>query len=373
MASLLENTLNHALGGLSVTPEGKLMIRKLVGRVLLACRWFVRLCAGGYLLFLALLCLLFRTIGEQNLTLAFGLYLPPAGWGLPLLAIAPLALIFDWKSFPLLVAGIAFIAFGLFGLEWHSPRAAPGNAPVLTVLTFNRGESVGSLQPFKNATQPDVILLQDANDRANRYIKSPGYEEFGFGDNIGQFTIVSRFPVTSKELIVDGGVAVAGRFTIDWQGRSVALYTMHLPTPRDPLRSLFRGAFMWGLPGPWSGKRAAYQPWWNAHIEHSEAIIKRAQAEMLPCIVAGDSNAPAQGYVHHLYTRTLIDSHEAAGFGCGMSFPGTTHNPLSLGGPWMRIDKILCNSAWLPLWNKAEAERPSQHRAVAAAFALPVK
>lgn len=89
--------------------------------------------------------------------------------------------------------------------------------------------------------------------------------------------------------------------------------------------------------------------------------------------MAGDTNAPATGYIHHLLTRKFTDAHEAAGKGLGMSFPGSTHSPLSLGGPWMRIDKLLCNHLWHPLWNIAEPDRPSQHRAVAAAFALAEK
>jgi hypothetical protein len=130
---------------------------------------------------------------------------------------------------------------------------------------------------------------------------------------------------------------------------------------------------MWGLPGPWAAKREAYQSWWRTQIAHTQGILARAEAETLPCLLAGDSNAPAIGYVHHLTTRKFVDSHEAAGSGCGFSFPGATHNPLSLGGPWMRIDKILSSPQWLPLWNKAEPDRPSQHRAVAASFALPSK
>ena len=115
----------------------------------------------------------------------------------------------------------------------------------------------------------------------------------------------------------------------------------------------------------------ADEGWWHAQIGHAQTILKRAEAETLPCIIAGDSNAPAMGYIHYLFTRKFTDSHEAAGSGCGLSFPGATHNPLSLGGPWMRIDKILANQQWQALWNKAEPDRPSQHRAVAASFALP--
>ncbi|MDB6138307.1 MAG: hypothetical protein JWO94_1379 [Verrucomicrobiaceae bacterium] len=310
------------------------------------------------------------------MTLAFCLYLPPTGWALPLAVIVPAAMVFDWKSLMLAAAAVAVVALGFCGWQQHSPGSASGNERVLTVMTFNRGESVGSLQPFKNLIKPDVLLLQEAGNRADRYAKSPGYEDLIYGEGIGEFGLVSRFPITSKELISDGQTTMAARFTIEWDKQSVVLYCMHLPTPRFALRSLEHGAFLWGILGEfggWAEKRRSYEEWWHHQTFLAQTMLRRAEAETLPCIIAGDSNAPAPGHIHYLLTRKFTDSHEAAGSGCGMSFPGTTHNPLSLGGPWLRIDKILSNAPWRPLWNKAEADRPSQHRAVAAAFALPSK
>ena len=373
MPSPLEKILASALGSAASTAEGKALAERVAGKAVTGLRWLTRLSALGYLGFIVALWQLFGRVGEQNLLLAFGLYLPPSGWALPMGLLLPMALVFDWKSLGALMVAAAIVANGLMGVQWHSPKTVPAGSPVLTVLTFNRGESKGSLQPFKNAMKPDVVLLQDAYERADRYVGSAGYEEFKYGDNIGQFTILSRFPVTSKELIADGSLAVAARFTLGWNGQSVVLYDVHLPTPREPLHSLYRGAFMWGLPGPWGDKRQAYQTWWNSQISHAKAVIQRAEAETLPCLLAGDTNAPVPGYIHRLFTRQFVDSHEAAGKGCGMSFPGVTHNPLSLGGPWMRIDKILCNAHWSPLWNQAEPNRPSQHRAVAAAFVMGKK
>lgn len=356
------------------TDDGKAALRQLIRSALLLLRWLARLCAAGYFLSLVLLWLFFRYKGENNLTLAFALYLPPAGWGLPLVVIGPLVLLFDWRSLSLVVASVALLALGFLGWRWHSPQSPPAGAPVLTVLTFNRGESRGSLEPFKNKMKPDVMVFQDADNRTEKYLRVPGYEEFQYGEGIGEFVLVSRFPVTSKELISDGAVAVAGRFTIDWQGRSVVIYSMHLPTPRHALASLTHGAFLWGIlgvSGSWAEKRESDEAWWKAQISHAETLRRRAEAETLPCLVVGDSNAPAPGYIHHLLTSRLVDSHEIAGSGCGMSFPGTTHNPLSLGGPWLRIDKLLASPQWRVLWNVTEPDRPSQHRSVAAAFALP--
>lgn len=361
---------------MAATPEGKATLRAVVARLLWVCRWITRLSFIGYVAGLVLLWIACRYVGEKNLTLAFFLYLPPTGWALPLAALVPAALLFDWKSLGLALAAVGVVAFGFCGWEWHSPQAGTATEAVLTVMTFNRGESSGSLQPFKNLIKPDVLLFQEAGNRAERYAKSPGYEEMLYGESIGEYGLISRFPITSKELISDGKTAMAARFTLDWNHQTIVLYSMHLPTPRYSLRSLERGAFLWGVLGRfgrWAEKRHSYEEWWQQQIALAQTLLRRAEAETLPCIIAGDSNAPAPGYIHHLLTGRFIDSHEAAGSGCGMSFPGTTHNPLSLGGPWLRIDKILSTPPWRPLWNKAEADRPSQHRAVAAAFALPAK
>jgi endonuclease/exonuclease/phosphatase family metal-dependent hydrolase len=249
-------------------------------------------------------------------------------------------------------------------------------AKTLTVLTFNRGENGGtSMQPFKNASKPDVMVLQDATGKSRGYVKSQGYEEFGFGDDIGEFSIVSKFPVTSRELISHQGTPVAARFTLDWEGRSIVIYTLHLPTPRQTLASLKRGAFLWGiLPGATAArKQESYESFFHTHFDITRMVIERVEAETLPTLLAGDFNASATGSLHQLATRKLRDAHEVAGQGAGFTFPGTTHNPLSLGRPWMRLDKLMCNDEWQPVSCIAEPDRASQHRAVTASFALTSK
>ena len=374
MASLFEISLKLLLEAAVPAEEGQALARPVIARLSWALRWLTRLCCIGYALALVLLWAAFRYVGEQNLTLAFSLYLPPTGWALPLGLLVPATLCFDWKSLVPCLAAAAAVAVGLCGYQWHAPQVAAANEPQLTVLTFNRGESAGtSLRPFKSLVNPDVLLLQEAGNKGAKAAKSTGYEDLLYGDDIGEFSIVSRFPITSKELISDGKTTMAARFTIDWNKRSVVIYNIHMPTPRFALRSLERGAFLWGVLGQfgkWAEKRNSYEEWWRYQISLAQTLLQHAEAETQPCIMAGDTNAPAPGYIQHLLDGKFTDSHEAAGSGCGMSFPGATHNPLSMGGPWMRIDKVFCNSQWRPLWNKAEADRPSQHRAVGAAFAL---
>ncbi|MCB1204794.1 MAG: endonuclease/exonuclease/phosphatase family protein [Verrucomicrobiae bacterium] len=235
-----------------------------------------------------------------------------------------------------------------------------------------------SLQPFKNQVLPDLLLLQDAGGRSAGYLASEGYEEFPYGLDLAEFTLLSRHPILSAapvEIEHDRDKApIAARFVIDFKGIQVAVYSVHTVSPRDTLQYYRRGAFLYGLfglPGtPLAKKRHENQVYWDERITEARTLRDRILADPLPVIIAGDFNAPAGGYIHGLFRSRFQDAHAEAGHGFGYSFPGTTRNPLSLGGPWMRIDYLFCDEHWRPTWCITEADRPSQHRAVAAQFEL---
>jgi endonuclease/exonuclease/phosphatase (EEP) superfamily protein YafD len=321
-----------------------------------------------------------RWIGEHNVTFAFLLYVPRQIFLLPLPFLAVLTLFFHWRLVPLQI--VAGIAFAVFGMGWQprrelawSPQPAVGE---ITVLSYNRGQHANhSLQPFKNRIKPDLIVFQEAPMRAQRYAKAEGYEEFSDNLSEGEFTLLSRFPIVCVKPVrvqsADRDVTVAARYEIDIENRRVALYAVHFATPRDILRYYIRGAFLYGvigLPGtPFHEKRKQSQVYWDDRISQARQLMEIVRKDPLPVLAAGDFNAPSGGAIHGLVTATLTDSHLAAGSGFGFTFPGATRNPLSRGGPWMRIDYIFSSSHWTPIAAVAEAERPSQHRAVAARFA----
>jgi vancomycin resistance protein VanJ len=347
-------------------------------------RWGRRIWGGltiAYALGLLFLMFAFGWIGERNLTLAFLLYLPRVIFLIPgTFLLVPALLLHRWSALALLVCSIWFV----FGAMDFRLRAAPDPLPStpgksLTVLTYNRGEHANqSLQPFKNHTRPDLLLLQDAPGRASGYLSAEGYGEFPHATDVGEFTLLSRHPILSAEIVPpgpgEGSTPVAARFTIDFAGSSVAVYSVHTVSPRDTLLHYRRGAFLHGLIGlpgtPFAEKRKANQSFWDQRILQARRLADHIAADPLPVIVAGDFNAPAGGHIHRLFESRFQDAHTNAGHGFGHSFPGTTRNPLSFGGPWMRIDYLFCNDAWEPVWCLTEANRPSQHRAVAAMFRL---
>lgn len=347
-------------------------------------RWCGRLAVALMLIWTTLfgvqaLCL--HWLGEGNLCTAFMLFLPPGIWLLPGVMIWFFTLLFRWRA-ALVLGSVAVLIFVLqFG--WR-PGAEPFPSPrekrssdTLVILTNNRGQGGGhSLRPFKNYIQPDVMVFQESSTSAATYLKDPGYGEFAYGETLKEFTLISRFPVRPGRLLQWSGgrelgssFTYAARFEVDWNGRPIAVYVVHLRSPREVLLGIRWGGFLRGIPLPfkrWQDRAAQEMIFWQNQMDMAADLERQVSAESLPCVVAGDFNAPHVGAIHRRLISRLQDAHEVAGHGFGFTFPGETHNPLSLGGPWLRIDQILLSSHWTVEACWTEGLRKSQHRAVAA-------
>lgn len=332
-----------------------------------------------YSVFIALIWGGVKWVGETNVTTAFILYLPPFLWIAPMVPLLFLGLLFNRRCLIGQLLILLLVLWGWFGYEVGCRTEKSGaGARELTVMTYNRGQNMNqSLQPFKNAIKPDLIVFQEAAGRADGFLRSPEYSEFGHAESVGEFTLISRHPIKEGKLI-PGSTSLknstSARFVIEWNNQLVSIYAVHLRTPRDVLRSYMRGAFLWGvigLPGtPWTGKRLYYQKFWDEQIADSRKVLNAVSADPNPSIVAGDFNAAHTGRIHQMMTEDLWDAHMEAGHGFGFTFPGVTRNPLSLGGPWLRIDYVFYDSHWKAIECITEENRPSQHRAVAARLLL---
>ncbi|MDG2124925.1 MAG: endonuclease/exonuclease/phosphatase family protein [Verrucomicrobiales bacterium] len=253
----------------------------------------------------------------------------------------------------------------------------------LTILSYNRGQhNNASLQPFKNQTKPDVIALQDAKHRGNNYRKATAYSEFDHIEEVGEFVVLSKYPIITASPVSTSSATptsqanspAAARFVIDFHGNHISLYVAHLPTPRDWVNSVKRGGFIYGmigLPGtPWGDSRIAYSKFWKNQKTAVRNLVKAADNDPLPTIIAGDINVVDTGAIYRTLTSRLSDAHDRAGAGYGFTFPGKTRNPAALFQPWLRLDYILSGSGWTTTKFVTEKSRPSQHRAIAATLAL---
>ena len=322
-----------------------------------------------------------RWIGEQNITTAFLIFVPPVIWFLPALPILALSLVFHRRCFLVQLGAVLLMLWGWLGYGWTrgtGEQLGDRTDQELSIMTYNRGQHMNqSLQPFKNATRPDILVFQDAANRAQGFLSSPDYAEFVHGRNVGEFTLLSRFPIMEAAMLPatkPERSPCAARFVIDWNGRAISVYAVHMWTPRDVLSFYVRGAFLWGVLGvpgtPGAAKREHYQTFWDGQIADAEAILAAIGDDPNPCLAGGDFNSPSTGYIHRMITKELGDAHLEAGRGLGFTFPGVTRNPLSLGGPWMRIDYIFHDRRWEALNSIAEKNRPSQHRATMATLRL---
>lgn len=382
MSDVKPSFADKSLGRLGEALRDRTSRKELIWKFGRALRWLLAFTGFSYASTLLLLALSLRLIGENNVTLAFLLYLPHIIWLLPLPALLLPTLIWQRKVFLTLILTSTFFIWSVMGYRLGSDEPLPQSgrtADMLTVLTYNRGQHANqSLQPFKNLTHPDLLLMQEASGRAPGYAKAEAYQGFTHSAGQDQFILLSKYPITDTSTLSlpfgERQETVAARFEVNWNGQSIAVYSVHLPTPRDTLLYYRRGAFLYGLLGlpgtTWGEKRKNNQAYWDARLELSRALIEQLKKEKLPMIVVGDFNAPHAGYNHRLFNSFLQDSHKKSGSGLGYTFPGTTRNPLSAGGPWMRIDYIFCDQNWKCLRNTAEKNRRSQHRAVSATLKL---
>ena len=324
--------------------------------------------AFSYAALLGLSLALLEWRAEDHWLLTVLLFAPPQFFLLPLgVLAAPSLLLRQWQLCALEIGCALLIILGY--MHWRS-RSAPASTPsTLTLVTHNIGQ--GNRQQFIDfvaSQNPDVLLLQDARNRGPEFERRfPNYNVVARGE----FLCVSRSLIQKSYLLLAPnwhGRPVMARYEIVFHGRPLALYDIHLPTPRDQL-SRFLGArralAMFGneeLPG----HRGTLHEWNAARADlyrQSAAVLAQ---ERMPFIVAGDFNMPDHGLLYHHFAHSLVDSFAQTGSGFGFTFPGGMKSAAALLGPWLRIDYVFAGSGWTPLYCQPEPGVLSQHRAVVA-------
>jgi endonuclease/exonuclease/phosphatase (EEP) superfamily protein YafD len=309
-------------------------------------------------------------IGERWGLLWPFLYLPPQFSLLPMAVLAPVGLLLCPLSLLVDAATVALILFAYMGFSLPLPGCAT-SGPTVVVMTCNMGQRNNArLTSFVEAEAPDVIVLQDAANHGGAYARQ-------YSDRcvqaLGEYVVISRFPIRSVAWVDDlhwQGQLVAARFELDWDGTALIVYAVHLPTPRRELGRLMGLGLLkeWIRSHGWFGSdaRLAVTASLTSRVPLARALQQRVAAEDDPAIVAGDLNSPHCGYIYRTMASGLHDAYAERGWGCGFTFPGTTRNPLTFFGPWLRLDYILCGKGLRPCMAKVESASRAQHRAVVA-------
>ncbi len=360
----------------STTPASE--TRREAKSLLLA--WARRILRGLALLFLGSLAglwLSYHGVGEAWPMLAALLYVPQQVFLLPFAVLIPPALLLDRRLCLVLLALLGPAVWMFLGPAWSVERRVPEDS--IRLMTLNRGQHGNqSMRPFVESQSPDILLLQDAKGRAMGYRSA--YPEYPFSGELDEFIVLSRFPIRASERIEHPGIGerptlVAARFVLDIGGRQVAMYNVHLPTPRNALQGGgLRTLLLSAVPGTRGSRGEAgrqLRAFWLDRLDAVRNLNARIRADPLPALAAGDFNTPGLGRCNALLTRGLSDAHSIRGTGFGYTFPGISRNPLTLFGPWLRLDRVLAGKEWRIDAAVTEPDRPSQHRAFCASVRLP--
>lgn len=364
-----------------------LSIAALLAALWKACRpWVPRgtlLLAGG----VGCLVLLIKYRAETNLLSVFLAYLPSWVVALPFLGTLLAGILFlCWRS--VLVSLVSPVLVILWLGSYSVGKSASGRAPAdgsFAVMSYNRGQGAERvLTGFAAQNQPDVAVFQDAGRRLQQLSALPQFattHRHSFQD--GEFALLSRWPLLQNESLrlawpenTAGFYRAGTRSVVDWNGRRVVVYNIHLPTPRDLLYWYARrGTFLYGLLGlvphtPLHARHQQYLATWRARVALVSQLVSRVRAETDPVILLGDLNLPPAGQGYQLLCDVLQDAHAAAGSGFGHTFPGNMKSVASLFAPWIRIDHVFASSPWLVLSTGVGSGGASQHLPVGAVLTL---
>ncbi len=315
-----------------------------VGRWL---RTFAILLAFAYPALLLLAWLTIRYLGEHWWLTTLALYLPRAGFLLPLPISLLLVLAFRmWRLLWLEGLSLLLVLFPLMGLELPSVDFS-SEGPTVTVLSFNVDSSNAGVESVAKRileSHPDIAFIQEANLSAKELAKAlkPRLPH----THAATYTMIaSRFPLV--ETTAEARLPYYGRlrsprfqrYLVKTPLGPIALYNIHPLSPRGSLNLYrFRGAFSKLRRGELLNEQSKDALEDNAGLRRLqvEAIGRLAAAEIHPVIIAGDFNLPGLSRLFADNLGNFRDGFREAGVGFGYTFPAKY--------PWMRLDRILTSS-----------------------------
>jgi len=256
---------------------------------------------------------------------------------LPAILLVPLAawLRLRWSTLPLGVALMSFLGFWEFNVPWENLLAGSGESgPTLRVLTCNvqaRDLKIPNLADFVEATQPDVVCLQECS-LADPLAVLGG--EGWYCRSVGEFCLASRYPILDFEELHRPdrkNRIIAVRARLSRSGKAIPIIAVHLMTPRLGLQPIIDRQEE-GI----DSFRAI------ATVQRFESELLRRWVKGAPesIVLAGDFNLTAE---HALFRRDWSGYRDAfswTSWGLGHTM-FTRHVGL-------RIDHILCGPAWQP-------------------------
>lgn len=307
---------------------------------------------------------------ESHPFLSTGMYLPPWGWLLPIVLLAPPSALFYARLLIPQALCVPLVAFAFMDLRWHGPQVPTG--PTVKIVTNNIGQAkVTGFKDFADLQKADIIALQDAGaGRGPELAKAYPDHYIVVKD---QFTLISKFPIRAADAFpwedpLDNRQRVAAWFEVDVNGRPLLIYVVHMPTPRDQINAMKGFGVFSALLGREGGHgdtvRKDNEAFFRKQLELAQEIVKVTRTATVPYIVCGDFNVPTHGKAYRLYRDNWTEAFNERGGGVGATFPGNSNLPA-----WMRLDNIYCSKTGLtPIQAQVEEHRKGQHLCMSATF-----
>jgi endonuclease/exonuclease/phosphatase family metal-dependent hydrolase len=338
---------------------------------------------------IALLAIACQWIGTRHYLVAPWCYLPlwlPAG--IILLATLP-GLWLDRRLALALAAASCFVV-GRELLPWGGWQTSPparqrDDSGILRVAFANRGEqTVSAWTRWIQQRDPDLIGMTEIMRAPLLRAGSPDVAGLPYLQRVGEHALASRFPFLSAGPIrvefqrgMMPALIPAARFVVQAPGGPLAVYVLHIRSPRAALqRYLSRAAWSQTIAGvPRDGPGAlSLRHYWEQQITAIDSFLTQLGNEPLPFVIAGDWNIPDFGPDHRRVSAALQDAHTVAGRGRGHTFPADDTLPLLTGRPWARLDRIHASRQFEILFCETQATAAaggSQHLGLLADMRLP--
>lgn len=337
----------------------------LFWRLIRGLRLLADLAIGGYLVALVVVLGVLAVVGERHPVTALALYGPGWLWFLPAIPLAFVALIFRWRWF---WAAPVMIVAAISWLGWEVPIRAESGGDI-TLVANNRGNRNSErLTPFVEKHDADLIVMQEARFRGPSYERQ--YKPQGFAvAHAGEYVTISRWPILTSDLLRGPDwngrpYPVALRTVVDTPHGRIALYNVHMPSPRDVIEAVA------GSPTSRdSWERLAQHT--DQHLAIAAYFREVLDAEPLPALVAGDFNMADKGWLYRTFRRGYRDAFDEKGTGRGETFPGGGGLKMRLVGPWLRLDYIFADKEAFRIEAfDRENNWKVQHRAIAATVSV---
>ncbi len=309
---------------------------------------------------------------------AFNLYLPQAVWALPGLLLLFVVFKVDrrWLWLPLL--DIVWVAGPLMGFCWpsHGTQESPGGLP-LKVMTWNVKYGIHDKLAHQALlsdivlNNPNVVMFQDAGGILNGSL-GEHFRKWNVR-SYGQYVIASRLPLGElqvRQLSFPGDGHVCVRTQLQIGGMTVALYNVHLESPRLGLNAL---RVVRNKPGRLPSAVQSFENNVEARFTQVQALQEYVRQERGPVILAGDLNSPEASLVcSTLRAAGLHDAFAEGGSGYGYTYGHflLQHRLPALNYSWMRIDHIMMSSHFQTRRCWTGTGKASDHRPVIADLVL---